>query len=208
MHYDGDEDDELEESRSDDAENTAEHTHMSDDDSPDDSEETDTEAVVDFEDAEDSEASAERKRPGRTSEAEYEYRIGIVRSLLAQKKKKWQIKEYCSDEWGLCSRTVDNYITKARKQMLEEVDTTPEVEFLEASAYLDELMSDDTVPPSVRLAARAEKSSMWGIKKPQKVAVTDSQGRDIQPTATIVFTPEDARARLEQLMKETKPKSE
>ena len=59
---------------------------------------------------------------GRTTKNEHEFRVNKVANLLSVGTVRSEIIHFCSSEWGVSQRTVENYIQTAREILKQDFD--------------------------------------------------------------------------------------
>ena len=75
-------------------------------------------------------------KPGRSTKAQKEFRVGTVYKLLGQGYSRGQIIEYVSENFGLGERSADNFIADARDKLLSDADMARPAWLAEALARL------------------------------------------------------------------------
>lgn len=61
-----------------------------------------------------------RNHTPRSTNAAREYRISAVYQLLVDGKSRWDIVQYCANEWNIGARQADNYIKQAREKIEQD----------------------------------------------------------------------------------------
>ncbi len=72
----------------------------------------------------------------KTTKLEVKFRVDSCYKLLSEAQSRTQIIQYCSDEWGVCSRQAEVYIARAREQLLKDAEMTRPAWLAEALARL------------------------------------------------------------------------
>ena len=75
-------------------------------------------------------------KPGRSTKAQKEFRVGTVYKLLGQGYSRGQIIEYVAENFGLGERSADNFIADARDKLLSDADMARPAWLAEALARL------------------------------------------------------------------------
>jgi hypothetical protein len=75
----------------------------------------------------------------KATNEEVKLRVLKVRALVLQKKPREEICLYGAKEWGVKERQVDNYIAKAKKQLIKDIEDSKEVLYAEHLAARWEL---------------------------------------------------------------------
>jgi hypothetical protein len=59
---------------------------------------------------------------GRSTKVETAHRVNAVYKLLSEGNSRGQIIQFCSDKWGVSSRTGDEYMRFAREKLLADCE--------------------------------------------------------------------------------------
>ena len=56
----------------------------------------------------------------KSTKAAKEYRVSTVYGLLVDGKSRWDIVQFCANEWDIQPRQADNYIAEARQKIEQD----------------------------------------------------------------------------------------
>lgn len=118
-----------------------------------------------------------------TTQAEIEYRVSIVSSLIIRGKTRKEIVQFGSKKWGISDRQVDEYISKAKEAIQEESKSTIEADTAKARARLEFLYDKAIGNEDYGLARILNKDfiEFTGIKAPDKHEITEHKIITIDP---------------------------
>jgi hypothetical protein len=127
--------------------------------------------------------AGERKTPAteivQPTDEELEIRVAYCFNLLAQGFKPWEVRKSFMEEFGVVRRTADNYISRARKQIADQMKV-PLIELKNESLALYRALSMDTTKRDVvRTRARALLDDLLGLKSPREHWHSGPKGGDI-----------------------------
>lgn len=129
--------------------------------------------------------------PGRTPEAEVERRVSECRVALESHFTKGEIKKQMKEKYGVDARTVENYLSRAREQIVQEVAETREYLRSQSVAVYRRILRSPDSTAKDKIMAQRQIDHILGLHAPWKVAQTDTDGKDISP--------DEARARVSDL---------
>lgn len=125
-----------------------------------------------------------RSHGGRkaTTAAEIERRIDLVEKLILRCANANDIRNACTQEFGVGHETADEYARRARARIQGANDQTREERRREAIARIRELIKTAQTNGNTREARQAEAllSEIEGTKQPRQVEVTGAGGGPIQ----------------------------
>ena len=111
----------------------------------------------------------EKTMPGnKPTKKDYLGRIRLVADMMARGYRKADIKTVCRRRFGVCYRTVENYISKARKFLLSELATTREDQKARALDLYRGVIRDSSGNVTVRerLIAQTRVDKILGLEEP------------------------------------------
>jgi Zn-dependent M32 family carboxypeptidase len=111
---------------------------------------------------------------GKSTKAEVAARIDTVVTKLLRGVKRAEIIRYASETWNVDERQVQNYITRATKQIEEITQPRKEYEFALVRQRLEELYEDAFAAKNYNAALGALKqvAEMIGLNAPVKSDTT------------------------------------
>ena len=62
------------------------------------------------------------KKTPKSTKVEIQIRVNAVCKLLQSGKTRTVITQYCAERWGVGQRATDDYISKARKEIMADFD--------------------------------------------------------------------------------------
>lgn len=130
---------------------------------------------------ENSEGESGAKNPGRTEEDELHERIELTYRLLSDRMRKSDIKAALKAEYGVCARTAENYLSRAREIQLQEYREEREVHAGGALAFYSRIAGDQTNTVAQRINAQREIDKLLGLAVPARLSVTMSGGSSTKP---------------------------
>ena len=110
--------------------------------------------------------------PGtRPTQKDHISRLRMVADMLARGYRKADIKTVCKTRFGVCYRTVENYIRRARKMLLTELSTTREEQKARALDLYRGVTRDTTGAVTVRerLLAQQRIDKILGLEEPLQI---------------------------------------
>lgn len=126
-------------------------------------------------------------------------RLQVVMNLLTDGRADWEICEIVRNAYKrpdgsrMCKRSSQNYISRARDELCKEHDISD----VEMRAQLAAIIRRDmnNVEATIRDRQSGVKilMSMYGLKAPQKIALTDIAGNDIHREALEGLTIEELK---------------
>lgn len=129
---------------------------------------------------------AMRSTGERPTKAEKQFRIELAAEMLAKGYSKASIKKTFRERWKLSARTIERYLQRARDMMLSESNLSIDELTAESVLFWKSRMRDPKLPPREQSKARENLDKIFGLYKPQKLAITNSAGDDIdEDEATI-----------------------
>ena len=117
--------------------------------------------------------------PEKPTKASMEQRISFTANLLVQGLYKHQIKEALRKEFGVSPRTMETYLARAREILKEEASLSREQMRAESYARCLSVMQKQEARPQDILRAQERIDSVFGLTAPKRIAVTDTDGNDI-----------------------------
>ena len=114
-----------------------------------------------------------------------EARVEQVRDLIAQGKRNGEIKRTCSQLWGIQPRSVEEYITKARERIREDMGMPRRDLQYEMVSKLETIANDPKVAPLSRLRAFQEINKILGLYQPLGISITPAEASGAQPDASL-----------------------
>lgn len=106
--------------------------------------------------------------------------VEMTAQMLAKGFRKFQIKAALREHAGyrMPGRTCEDYLSRARKALVAELDQPKENHSAEAVEFYKSEMRDLNNPPLARLTARTRLDQLLGLDAPRAVDVT-SQGKPL-----------------------------
>lgn len=117
-------------------------------------------------------------KPTREEHAE---RIGMVRKMWVAGWPKRDIKRAMRSRYGVGFRSVEKYLARVKDQLLEDLGRDADEHRSDALAFYKKLLVEAD-SDAVRLKAMQSICRLLGLNMPEKLAQTDSQGRDLSPS--------------------------
>lgn len=124
-----------------------------------------------------------KKNPGKTSEDQLEERVAATKDLLAKGMYKGQIKKAISEQYGVSRATVENYLSRARKILIEELKQTTDVHKSDALGFYKSVLADPTATTGNKIQAQKRIDFILGLHAPTRLAITDADGRTLDAGA-------------------------
>jgi len=121
--------------------------------------------------------------PGRTPDDEIEGRIVVTVALLAQGVRKSQIKRILASKFSVSARTCENYLARAREQLLEEVREERDEQRSLSLALYRSIISNPNSTMKDKILAQQRIDRLLGLEAPIKWASTTTDGQDVVPAA-------------------------
>ncbi|HEV3023438.1 MAG TPA: hypothetical protein VGX76_13280 [Pirellulales bacterium] len=118
------------------------------------------------------------KEPSRPTDDELEDRIERTRCLLAAGNRKADVKKALIAAYGVCARTCENYIARAREKILEGTGKPKDEHRAEALAFYETLKTSPESPVVAKIKAQERIDKLLGLEAPQKL---EHAGADGQP---------------------------
>lgn len=112
-----------------------------------------------------------RGNPGRTEEDELEDRVELTYRLLSDGMRKSEIKQALKATYGVCARTAENYLSRARIIQLEELREERDIHRGSALAFYKRILSDSSAKISDKLTAQKRIDDLLGLAVPFRVAM-------------------------------------
>ena len=107
---------------------------------------------------------------------EMDSRLNEIVTRMGKGQTLGQINQWLKAEFGLSTRSCANYLSRARKRILEKTGRTEEDMRVEALAFYEGVRGTETNGMFYRMKAQERIDSLMGLEKPKKVAVTDASG--------------------------------
>jgi hypothetical protein len=120
-----------------------------------------------------------RKYSTRSTPDELARRHRECAALLGAYARPSEIKRLMVEKYGVDSRSVDAYMTAARKIMLEDIGASKEEMRAIAFAQISAILKDKNTRTVDRLEAHKILIQMLGLNAPTRIAATDANGNDI-----------------------------
>lgn len=124
---------------------------------------------------------------------EMDKRIALIKEMiLTNWGHKGEIKQFAYDEWGVTARTVENYLSRARREINDEIGLDDNEERALLSNIVSMRLRDDLRSPEAKVRHSAAKLLIYmhGLNAPIKIAPTTPDGTEAY------------RARLDELSEE------
>ena len=123
----------------------------------------------------------------RSSKLEIEKLLQTIMALMCQGANRQDILQFASErtEWRVSERSVDSYIERAREMIRSNADFDPAEEIGKARARYEDLYRNSHKDQDWKtcLSIQREVTEFLGVRKPIKLAQTDSQGNDLSRNA-------------------------
>jgi hypothetical protein len=126
--------------------------------------------------------------PGQTSEAELEERVDLTYRLLSEGMRKSAIKNALKAQFGVCSRTCENYLARARQRQLADLRETRDEHRAQSLAFYRAIVADSGATLRDRLLAQKRIDDLLGLDTPLRLAIamgtvggldSEGAGRDV-----------------------------
>jgi hypothetical protein len=121
------------------------------------------------------ESEAEREKRARANAAQFQERITLVAELMIKGLNKSEIKDQCKKRFGVTGRRVDDYMSRARRMMVEQTKSTIEHDRAEAILRYKSIISNDKLPMRDRLKACKHLNEIQGLFAPRSVVNVNTQ---------------------------------
>jgi len=109
--------------------------------------------------------------PGRTQEDQLEERIELTYRLLSDGMRKSDIKRALRDAYGVCARTAENYLARARELQLLDLREERDVHRGASLAFYRRILTDPTAKISDKLHAQKRIDDLLGLAVPFRIAM-------------------------------------
>ncbi|MFM8213833.1 MAG: hypothetical protein ACKN82_04235 [Pirellula sp.] len=116
-------------------------------------------------------ASGQGANPGRTQEDQLEERIELTYRLLSDGMRKSDIKRALRDAYGVCARTAENYLARARELQLLDLREERDVHRGASLAFYRRILTDPTAKISDKLHAQKRIDDLLGLAVPFRIAM-------------------------------------
>lgn len=116
-------------------------------------------------------ASVPGANPGRTQEDQLEERIELTYRLLSDGMRKSDIKRALRDAYGVCARTAENYLARARELQLLDLREERDVHRGASLAFYRRILTDPTAKISDKLHAQKRIDDLLGLAVPFRIAM-------------------------------------
>ena len=133
-------------------------------------------------------------RSPRCTEEELEERVDFVAGMLAKCAKTGEIKRAVAKRFDVGHRAAGDYIARAKKLLAERIAISREQGKDLALGFLLDVIEKE--PTRYALVAEQRLSEILGYNAPKQMEVS---GRDGQPLEYRNMTPEERRARLDEI---------
>jgi hypothetical protein len=124
----------------------------------------------------------------KTPTVEVINRVEEITALLVAGFARKDILQFVAKErdWDVCSKTIDNYIHKARKKIEKACDTKTEQELGMSLKRLEELYRRSFAIQDYKsaLSVVKEKNTLLGLYKPKQHELFGKDGKDISIIVT------------------------
>lgn len=127
-----------------------------------------------------------KKKGGRPSKAITEARIAEVYQLMIDGLDTSRLIRFASEEWGVSSRTAENYIAAARKKFLEVLEETKNKDVMKMYIFkrLENLYSLNMENEDLKeaRAVLADASKIFGVNAPEEIKqeITQNEVKPIE----------------------------
>ncbi len=116
-------------------------------------------------------SSGQGANPGRTQEDQLEERIELTYRLLSDGMRKSDIKRALRDTYGVCARTAENYLARARELQLLDLREERDVHRGASLAFYRRILTDPTAKISDKLHAQKRIDDLLGLAVPFRIAM-------------------------------------
>lgn len=117
--------------------------------------------------------------PGRTPEAELEARVAVTVELLSQGVRKSQIKRILVNRYQVSARTCENYLSRAREELLTDLREERDEHRGTALATYRALLRNPNAKVKDKILAQQRIDKLLGLEAPVRLAMTDTDGVDL-----------------------------
>jgi len=124
--------------------------------------------------------STDSKNPGRTQEDQLEERIELTYRLLSDGMRKSDIKRALRDAYGVCARTAENYLARARELQLLDLREERDVHRGASLAFYRRILTDPTAKITDKILAQKRIDDLLGLAVPFRVAMQIREQTDTQ----------------------------
>lgn len=97
-------------------------------------------------------------------------------ALISKGMSIGKVRQALKKTYGFTTRTAENYLSRARKDILKAADRTEDDFRAEAFAFLEGLRGDEKLDAHARLRAQEQISDLMALNKPKKIALTNRDG--------------------------------
>lgn len=115
-----------------------------------------------------------KSRGNRTPDDEIDERVAIVKKMISHGNQKSTIKRYAYDNWGVCARTVENYIARARSEILEDASLDRMTVRAESIAFYSSIQASEEAQVQERLKARERIDKIFAVDQVVPVQIEHS----------------------------------
>lgn len=125
---------------------------------------------------------------------ELEIRVDVVADLICKLRSKAEIREECFKRWAVHWRTADRYMVRANEELKKRTRMSrDEARDIGVAVLIEKLRHGSDL---IALRAEERLAAIFGYNAPKQLEVT---GKDGQPLAYKDMTPQERRARLDEI---------
>jgi hypothetical protein len=111
---------------------------------------------------------------------EVERRITAVELLLSRGARKHEIHTAMAKEFGIHSRTADEYTARARARLMTRLNKSKDQHRCESLAFYESMMRAADAKPGDKIRACQRKDELLGLDSPKKTVISGPDGGPIQ----------------------------
>jgi hypothetical protein len=129
--------------------------------------------------------------PVKATDAEIVRRVATVHKLMVAGASRASIQQYAANQWGLSERPVDEYISRAKETLKEQVDRDKDHNLEMALARMQEIYQECKSAKNYKgaIQAQVEINKLLGLYAPVNANVNLSGSVAIKSYAN--FSPDD-----------------
>ena len=130
-------------------------------------------------------------RTRKPTNREIQERVELVADMVARLGKRGEIHRACAEKWGVCWRSADRYVSRAREVLRQRAGISREEAREMGISLLFGLIRSGS--PRIALMAEARLAEIFGYNAPRQHELTGRNGRALEIAP---LSPEERRQRL------------
>lgn len=104
----------------------------------------------------------------RPTKADHARRLELVRKLLLARCAKWEIKKVLYAQFGIKARTAERYLSRARDQLLKELDRPKKDHVSDAYEFYVGIIRSKTATAREKILAQDRIDKLLGLEAPTR----------------------------------------